>query len=243
MLRRAFDLVIALQPSSGGRGALVDLARAEAFFEDARIKYPEHPVTYYMQGQLQIIKDDPVGAIQALTQAYDKAAPWAQPPSSQARYWLGYLRVNRLPSEQLALLYMNRSQAGEAQRYAEAAVSEFTEVGVTPPPALVCAEAELLRQVAKAEPDKEKVDKKLQEALALLDQYAQTYPDDQNLRGAGFGAERPGPFGGSQEAHSADARYRRRFEALAGAEGHGAGGLRGGREHFARGPGRRQRHR
>jgi hypothetical protein len=183
MLRRAFDLVIALRASSAGRGVQVELARAEAFLEDARIKYPEHPATYYMQGQLQIIKNDSLGAIQALTQAYDKAAQYAQMPGlSQARYWFGYLRVNRLPSEQLALLYMNRSQAGEAQRYAEAAVREFAEVGMTPPVGLVYTQAELLRQVAKAQVGKQAQESKAQEALAFLDEYAKTYPDDQDLR-------------------------------------------------------------
>jgi len=173
MLRAAFDVAMAseLQAAAGGRGGPPTLARAEAFLEEARSRFPEEPLTFYMQGQMEIAKGDAVSAIATLQQAHQKAVAtrWVQ-DNGQARYWFAYLRVSRLPSEQLALLYAQRSQYGEAQRWSELAMREFRAAGALPPPTLAATYAEMLRQVGKPE-----------DALALVDEYRPRYPDDQSL--------------------------------------------------------------
>ncbi len=171
MLRGAFDVAMGydIQRAAGERGGPPPLARAEAFLEDARTRYPEHPVTFYMQGQLQIAKGDAVAAIATLQQAHAKAEQQAL--GGQARYWFAYVRANRLPSEQLALLYAQRAQYGEAQRWAELAVREFRDAGAVPPALLVATYAEMLRQIGKPA-----------DALSVLDEHRPRYPDDESLK-------------------------------------------------------------
>jgi tetratricopeptide (TPR) repeat protein len=174
MLRGAFDVAMGydIQRAAGEQGGPPPLARAEAFLEDARTRYPEHSVTFYMQGQLQIAKGDAVAAIATLQQAHAKAEQERLVQAyGQARYWFGNVRANRLPSEQLALLYAQRAQYGEAQRWAELAVREFRDAGAVPPALLVATDAEMLRQIGKPE-----------DALSVLDEYRPRYPDDESLK-------------------------------------------------------------
>jgi len=172
MLRRAFDIALAYETAAATQPSLGQpAARAEAYLDEARVKYQDHPVTYYMQAQLAISRNDPVAAIAALEQAQEKAEQISYTQAyGQARYWLAYARVTRLPAEQLALLYAQRSQWGEAARYAEMGLRQFRQAALNPPVTLVATRAEVLRQIGKAS-----------DALELLDEYRRTYPDDPTL--------------------------------------------------------------
>ncbi len=167
MLRRAFDLALAwlVEPGASGQEA-ENLARAEVFLKDAQIKYPEHPLTHFMQGQFQIAQNQVPSAIRAFQQAYDRVE---QLRVGQGRFWRA-VGVGRLPSEQLALLYRQQNQSGEAQRFASLAVGEYRTYGLRPPLLLVVNTAELLTQVGKA-----------QEALDLVNAYRDDYPTSREL--------------------------------------------------------------
>lgn len=172
MLRRAFDLAMALETlDASGRGTPATYARADVLLQDARVKWPEHAVTYYMQGQMLIGKGDLIGATTALERAYEKAE---QDPrvmkANQAAFWLRFVRVNRLPVDQLAVLYARRDQFGEAAKYAQLAMDQFRAADLVPSSQLVGLHAEMLRQTGEAP-----------KALAVLNDYSTVYPDDQAL--------------------------------------------------------------
>lgn len=168
MLRRAQDIALgAWAQDPRGPDSARRLGRAEGYLNDARIKYPEFPVTYFMQAQVLVAKSDLVGGIAKFESAYAKAE---QLGLGQARFWFLYARVSHLPSEQLALLYRQGGQYGEAQKYAERAVREYETVSAAPPVLLLTTAAELLGEVGRAE-----------EGLDLLNRYREQYPQDQTI--------------------------------------------------------------
>jgi tetratricopeptide (TPR) repeat protein len=167
LLRRGYDLALAwwVDPNETGRRT-ENLARAEVFLKDAQVKYPEHPLTHYMEGQALVARDQIGAAIGAYQQAYDRVE---QLRFNQGRLWRN-LGTGRLPSEQLALLYRQQGQSGEAQRFAAAAIREYRDAGLRPPVPLLVNTAELLAQ-----------NNKPQEALDLLNAYRADYPDSQEF--------------------------------------------------------------
>jgi tetratricopeptide (TPR) repeat protein len=174
MLHAAFDVAMAFdfQAAGDSRSGPPTLTRTEKIVEDARVKYPERPLTAYMQGQIEIAKGDMIAAIGSLQQAHQKAEREQLVQfRGQAYYWLVHARANRLPTDQLALLYAQRSQYGEAVRWADLAVKEFGVLGAVPPAPLIATYAEMLRQVGKA-----------LDGLSLIDEYRPKYPDDPTLK-------------------------------------------------------------
>ncbi len=171
MLRGAFDVAMLyeIQAAAGEGGKTPTYARAEALLDEVRSRYPEYPLTFYMQGQLHVVRGDAVAAIGALQQAYQKAEQ-AVGARAQAEFWFARARVTRLPSEQLALLYLQRSQYGEAARWAELAMREFRDAGVVPPAVLVAGYGEILRQVGRPE-----------DGLGVVNEFRARYPDDQAI--------------------------------------------------------------
>jgi tetratricopeptide (TPR) repeat protein len=167
LLRRGFDLALAwfVDPNEAAR-TTENLARADVFLKDAQVKYPEHPLTYYMAGQSLVARDQLGAAIRAYQQAYDRVE---QLRVSQGRLWR-VLGVGRLPSEQLALLYRQQGQSGEAQRYASLAMHEYQNAGLRAPVLLLVNAAELLAQNGKP-----------QEAIDLLNTHRAEYPDSREL--------------------------------------------------------------
>ena len=167
MLRRAFDLALAwlIEPGETGREAEC-LARAEVLLKDAQVKYPEHPLTHFMHGQFQIAQNQVSPAIRSFQQAYDRVEKLRV---GQGRFWRA-VGVGRLPSEQLALLYRQQNQSGEAQRFASLALSEYRTTGLRPPLLLIVNTAELWTQVGKT-----------QEALDLVNAYRDDYPNSREL--------------------------------------------------------------
>jgi tetratricopeptide (TPR) repeat protein/predicted Zn-dependent protease/Tfp pilus assembly protein PilF len=176
MLLRAFDTAMAAFSLAQNDTPEEEryLTRAEGYLADAQIKHPEHPITYFMQAQAFIARADTVRAIAALEQAYQKSEESRYVRVfGQARFWLSYARLARLPTEQLALLYRERGQFGEAERYSDLAFRQYEAVGIPPPVTTVARRAELLTQVGKP-----------QEALDMLHSYRQTYPQNEILAAA-----------------------------------------------------------
>lgn len=174
MLRRAFDIGLGYVTTATDENTrAARLARATAYLDDATVKYPEHPVTYHMQAKNLIARQDVVGAVAALEEASKRAGQLRYAEvRGRARYWLEYVRVPQLPEEQLALLYAQREQWGQAEQYTAQAIKLYEDAEMNPPSSLVALAAELLARIGKA-----------QDAFDLLGQYRLLYAQDQTLTG------------------------------------------------------------
>ncbi|MCK4341323.1 MAG: tetratricopeptide repeat protein [Phycisphaerae bacterium] len=138
---------------------------AAGFLDDVRTKWPNAALTHFMQGLFSMVSADRVAAIQAFERAHEK--------QSSERYWLGVARVDVLPRERLAGLYLEEGQLGEAQRHAEEAIRQYQQYGRVPPVRLLLARVDIHDRLEQR-----------RAALDLLDQYRQLYPDDPLLAAA-----------------------------------------------------------
>lgn len=139
-------------------------ARAQVFLEDAETKYPEQPTTYYMRGEFAALQGDRTEAMQAFIKADEKVTSLG----GGADFWFIVAGVDELPSEQLARLYKEAGQLGEADRYARRAVAEYeSSTRRVPAPSLILERARIARGLGEYE-----------EALDLLDKYRREFPDD-----------------------------------------------------------------
>ena len=142
------------------------LKRAEGFLADAETKYPDAAITCWMRGELAAARGDTTSAIQAFEQANQKRP--------RPAFWTDYCRLDALPSERLALLYLDYGQVGEAGRYAELARTQYEhELSQTPPVMLIVTSTDILMRLRQS-----------QEALDLLDRYLQVVPDNRSLLAA-----------------------------------------------------------
>jgi len=174
MLRRAFDIGLAyFAQATTDQERTGRLKRVEVFLDDARTKYPESAVTAYMNAKDLMARNDIIGAISALEEACRKADqdPFAK-AVGLARFWLAYVRLPQLPEEQLAVMYSQREQWGQAQKYASQAIKEYEDVEVNPPVHLVATAGELLSRIGQP-----------QEALDLLNKYRRVYANEPVLLG------------------------------------------------------------
>jgi tetratricopeptide (TPR) repeat protein len=139
------------------------LASAKQFLEDAQVKAPEYPATLYMEGQYAIATNDLVTAIKA----FQKASETSMHPI----WWLQVARVTALPEEQLAALYLQARQFGEAEQWARQALARYEkDVGQNAPVPLILVLAQVVHQLNR-----------LPEAYQLLDQARLAYPGDARL--------------------------------------------------------------
>jgi tetratricopeptide (TPR) repeat protein len=142
MLLRAFetamDAVDLVQRSGDAAQRAQAMTRAKAFLDDVETKWPDSELADYMRGGYALADGDNVTAIKAFERANEKRP--------QANWWLAAARVGTLPAEQLAMLYRENNQFGEALKYAEQALGQYEqEANRLPPARLVYALASLYR--------------------------------------------------------------------------------------------------
>ena len=172
MLLRAFgtaaDMVDLAQRSGDAPLRAQALTRVKAFLDDVQTKWPDSEIADYMQGSYALADGDNVTAIKAFERANEKRP--------QAAWWLAGARVGTLPAEQLAMLYRQDNQLGEALKYAEQAMRQYDqEVNRLPPARLVYALASLYRrQLDETQGN--------QRALDLLTRYAGQYSSEDDNR-------------------------------------------------------------
>ena len=165
------------------------LAQAEGVLDVVQTRWPENAITRYMQGRHALAKGDSVEA----TRAFEAAQNQRFRPS----VWLQGIRVDRLPAEQLALLYERAGQLGVAQEYADDAIRQYEqELAVIPPVPLILTRASLYRR-SLDQP------RGLQQALDLLDRYASSYSPIEQRAVQVRRAEILNALGRSQEAERA----------------------------------------
>lgn len=171
MLMRGFDTAMGCYVTAEGDSQGNYLKRVEAFLEDARVKYTEQPVTYLMSALYAAAMNDDITAIADLEKAYEKAEQDMTAQGREAEYWLDMVGARRLPAEQLALLYGQRGQFGEAQKWGDKAIDQYDADGRVPPVTLIGSQAEMLVRVGQP-----------QAALDLLEVYRTVYPGDETLQ-------------------------------------------------------------
>ncbi len=139
------------------------LEQAKFFLDDAETKYSDFPLTHYMRGLFAVASNEPRDAILAFEKAYKRKFP--------AGFY--YQNFNSIVTEQLAELYAGAQQVGEAVRYAEEAVREYSAIlGPDEVPFNVqCRYAELLNDTGRSK-----------EALVIAERLLQKNPVDLRLR-------------------------------------------------------------
>ena len=162
MLFDGFDQAMVLRAVATNDAAKKEaLEHAREFMEASTIKYPEHGTTMLMTGVYAAATDDQNTAINAFMKL---ATRTADSPNRQL------LAMHAEATQRLALLYHERRQPGEAERYADEAIETYTLLGRTPPRALQTLKLAYLVDRGEAE-----------EALDSAEVMLRTYPDDPQL--------------------------------------------------------------
>ncbi len=113
------------------------LKAAEYFLDDAEVKYPDKAFTHYMRGKHHLAKEDVRNGIKSFERAYE-----LQP---KAAFWVTNFNIPL--TEQLALLYFQIRQYGEAEKYFKKAKEDYRELGKSIPLRFAIAEVDLLVQL------------------------------------------------------------------------------------------------
>jgi tetratricopeptide (TPR) repeat protein len=145
------------------------LALAQGFLDDAQTKYPNDAITDFMEGEYLDAIGETSGAITALERAHEKIT------SDNEGYWQAY-RVQTLPSERLALLYLAEGQVGEAKRYAEECRAQYARMGRRPSAQFIQAYAQVLIELDD--------EAGARAALDVIDDYLRGLPEDHPARKA-----------------------------------------------------------
>jgi hypothetical protein len=167
MMRQAFTAALAFHEFAERENdaELQDeaLERAQLFLDDIQTRWPENAITNYLTGLEANFVGDRGGAIIAFERAFNK--------EERAGWWARAARVNRLPTEYLAELYLEAGQLGEAERFAELALEQYTrDLNVDPSARLIVTQVDILTRLGRD-----------REALELLDRFQPSYPDNQQL--------------------------------------------------------------
>lgn len=143
LLSRAFTLAlqasdIARQTGHADQAPAYEKQAAD-FLADAAVRWPNHVITDYMQGNMALARRNPQEAIKCLERATKQ--DW------EAGRWMNMVRVPQLPAQQLAVLYARDNQLGVAAEWADRALVQYERDLQEPAPAeLVSLRAQLYAQ-------------------------------------------------------------------------------------------------
>lgn len=134
------------------------LAHAERFLNDARTEYPDSFYAPMMEGQLSILKNDPIVAISA----YEKAKERAESVGSQ--------RYAMEAKAKLAMLYRAQGELGLAREYLRDTLEAVAGAGMRPSLPLLLTQVDVLNALDEPEV-----------ALATLERFDNLFPDSPEL--------------------------------------------------------------